>query len=231
MNTIASVVCFSVIVSLYAIGLLNGEPTSKDGAEASDKDNSQINSETKTHNPKYDVPKEQIERLKKIYEISEDPLGDYERRRKEYLEKYKTEYDYDNYDYGDEYDTDMNGAANVQEEHSHNGTDGNVNDTDTLAFDGKNDSLCPACGAREDAKKMRIEAIKNSILQKIGFSSNNLPNVTGKAIPQLPSIQRLIAQHQIQADAPVSSEYNFIPEDEIYGQVKRAYTIGQTCKY
>jgi len=236
----------NTLIYFAAVGIMNtlGETKSKDDT---------LNGlETKTVSEKKSLPKkdpspkedpspreafkeahkEEIQHLIDIFGISEDPLAERDRKRKEMFENYGIDYDdyYNNYDefYGYGYETDKtidNGNKDLIIENENGSSSGPHNETGDA--DESNRS-CPVCNVREEAKANRIAHIKNTILHKIGFSSNNLPNVTGVKIPDLPAIQVLMNQHQMQADESYSTEDDFLPEDEIYGQVKRAYTIGQS---
>lgn len=174
---------------------------------------------------KEDIPIDYLEYLKKRYNIVEDPVGDYERKM--------AEYDfYDDYDY----ETTTYITEDIANEYKgKTETEGALIDseavTETNSSSNETDETCKVCKIREADKKLRLANIKSTILDKLGFSKSNLPNMTGKAIPKIPSLQKLIEQHEMLADAPYEKEDDYLPEDEYYGQVKRAYTIAQKRKF
>ena len=175
---------------------------------------------------KQDIPYDYLDFLKERYDIVEDPAGDYERMMKaEYGEGFfdnDYEYFYDKVpDYGAYVDENLANENTTVDEmistsnETQNGTDGE----------------CKVCKVMESDKKLRLATIKSTILDKLGFSGNDLPNMTGKAIPKIPSLQRVFEQHEMQSDAPYQDYDDYLPEDEFYGQVKKAYTIAQERKF
>lgn len=160
----------------------------------------------KTFKTKEDIPKEYIEELKKIYNIK-DPLP------MEYDEKYN---DFDDYT---EYET--QGSAQTGLDYT---TEDVSENNDTLNETG---DACSVCKLREQDRKFRLETIKRQILNKLGFSNSKLPNMTGKNFPRTPSLQKLIDQYEMQGDQPYGGMDDYLPEDEYYGQVQRAYTMSQ----
>lgn len=174
-----------------------------------------------TYKSKEDIPPELIEKLTKMYDISEDPVGD--REREEEKNRVKT--------YDDYYDEDFTTAIDSEAAQGAYFPITNSDSEEMFATENKTESneTCKVCELREQEKSLRLEQIKSTILNKLGFSSNNLPNVTNKAIPNIPAIQRIIEDHQMQGDAPYPSD-DYIPEDHLYGDIKRAYTIAQSSK-
>lgn len=181
--------------------------------------------ERKSYASKEDIPKDYLDILKKHYNIRED--------QGEYFDEI--------YDSDDDYDYMPSYVQNVDDIYSDNElyddkSDGDLEsdkESDTLKDNATNtedsslNKTCKVCEIVETDKKMRIDSIKNMILSKLGFSSQNLPNMTGKTIPRIPSIQRLIDEHEMQGDAPYNDPNDYLPEDEFYGQVRKAYTIAQ----
>lgn len=152
---------------------------------------------------KEDIPPEYIEKLKKIYDIK-DPIDDYDSNA------YK--------------DYEKNSAASGLDYTSYDVTeDGNeTNDTSN-----ETENACSLCKLREQDKNFRLDTIKGQILNKLGFSNSKLPNMTGKNFPRTPSLQKIIDQYEMQGDQPYGGMDEYLPEDEYYGQVQRAYTISQ----
>jgi hypothetical protein len=199
--------------------------------ELKEKENMQVKKKSaakprkKSFKTKYDIPHDYLEYLKEHYNIVEDPVGDYERMMaEEYGDKF-FDYDYENnYDKMPTYDTYLDEGddeEHTSEEEISNSTDSH-NETD---------SECKVCKVMESDKKLRLATIKSTILDKLGFSSSNLPNMTGKAIPKIPSLRHMIEQQDMQSDAPHQHYDDYLPEDEFYGQVKKAYTIAQKRKF
>lgn len=182
----------------------------------------------KTFKTKEDIPEDYVEDLKKLYNIREDPAADYDRKVKE-----MGNFNYDFYSFGSDYDTygdvytdddyEQKEQTNEVIEHDSEMTENNSTDLG----ESSSNTTCQTCETLEADKKLRLESIKSMILNKIGFSSEHLPNMTGKNIPRIPSIQRLIESHEMQGDAPYNVADEYLPEDDVYGQVRRAYTIAQ----
>ena len=176
---------------------------------------------------KEDIPYDYLESLKERYNIVEDPAGDYERMMKaEYGEGFfdnDYEYFYDKVpDYGAYLDENLAKENTPVAEEKIATSNETQNETD---------GECKVCKVMESDKQLRLATIKSTILDKLGFSSNNLPNMTGKAIPKIPSLRRVFEQHEMQSDAPYQDYDDYLPEDEFYGQVKKAYTIAQERKF
>ena len=148
-----------------------------------------------------DIPQNLIELLNK-----NDPSKDYDEHAKEERTHYlDSEYNYYSTDYVDD-STETNDTSNETQ------------------------SGCKSCKLREQDKQFRLETLKSEILNKLGFSNFNMPNMTGKSIPRTPSLQRLIDQYEMQGDQPYGEVDDYLPEDEYYGQIQKAYTISQQSK-
>ena len=160
-----------------------------------------------TFKSKDDIPKEYIENLKQYFDITDPPP----------LEEDPVYNKYNFMDYKKNSKTTVDSVDSEQ-------TVEDTNETDT------SNETCKSCKQNEVDKTNRIEGIKSAILNRLGFSNFNLPNMTGKKIPRTPSLQKLIEQFDMQGDAPYGGFDEYLPEDEYYGQVQRAYTISQPCK-
>lgn len=169
---------------------------------------------------KDDIPKEYIDELIDYYNIKEDP------------------YALDDQDYRDYSQYGLRNGQNSKGETKIDSKDdkkvetkSKVTDTNIMDSAENENSTCKSCEEREENKKMRLHSIKNSILTKIGFSDTNLPNMTGKSFPKIPSLQKIIEQYDMQSDAPYEVQDEFLPDDEYYGQIQRAFTVSQLRKY
>ena len=167
----------------------------------------------KKYNSIKDIPKDHIETLKEYFDITDPPPIKHE-------EKYK-DFDYKDY----ESHSAVNGLDYTSYEYTEDSNE--ANDTSNETESGG----CSLCKLREQDKQFRLANIKGQILNKLGFSNSNLPNMTGKNFPRTPSLQKLIDQYEMQGDQPYGGMDEYLPEDEYYGQVQRAYTISQPCKF
>lgn len=224
MNPYLSVFCVYICISICSSEKLKSDKMT----DKFDKTKGTSNYRRPTYKTKEDIPPEYLDELKKRYKISEDPLGDKEREEKRRREELGyTDDSYIDDDYGT-FTTELDEAAQSNIYITRN-DDADWKE-DLTANNTETNGTCEICEMRENEKRMRLEQIKSTILNKLGFSSNNLPNVTRKTIPSIPAIKRIIEAQEMQGDAPYASD-EFLPEDELYGQVKRAYTIAQTSKF
>lgn len=60
---------------------------------------------------------------------------------------------------------------------------------------------CNACRMHEDIRALSLQAIKEQILSKLGLKQ--APNMTGRPLPKIPPISRLLDLYGIQSDQPV----------------------------
>lgn len=60
---------------------------------------------------------------------------------------------------------------------------------------------CNACRMHEDIRALSLQAIKEQILSKLGLKQ--APNMTGRPLPKIPPISRLLDMYGIQSDQPV----------------------------
>ncbi|KAJ8680282.1 hypothetical protein QAD02_016069 [Eretmocerus hayati] len=61
-------------------------------------------------------------------------------------------------------------------------------------------SSCHACRMHEEIRALSLEAIKEQILNKLGLKQ--APNMTGRALPRIPPINKLMDMYGMQADQP-----------------------------
>lgn len=148
-----------------------------------------------------DIPKDYVEELKEYYNIKEPE-------------------DYDT----DAVDAESPGDARKISHHKekqHGLDESHLSSNET-----SENGTCKICEVRDEDKRLRLETIRNTILKKLGFDHTTMPNMTGKAIPRIPSIQKIIEQYGMQGDAPYQpTTDDYIPEDDYYGQVQKAFTI------
>ena len=216
MTRLLSVVCFSICVSMYSMEKVRDIKNEKEKKIMDTTEASTTPKEITYTNPLTgeEIPKKWIE----IYNIKEDPLGEKERAI-----------------YGMNPEDFVHEIPEINETVVDNLDDGvdasilNDNSTDSQ----ESNTTCKICQTLEESKRLRIENIRTTILNKIGFSNSNLPNMTGKVIPRVPSIELLMEQYTMQGDAPygVPDDLYYPEEDEFYGQIKKAYTISQTRKF
>ncbi|XP_063986008.1 growth/differentiation factor 8 [Diachasmimorpha longicaudata] len=72
---------------------------------------------------------------------------------------------------------------------------------------------CNACRMHEEIRAMSLEAIKEQILNKLGLKQ--APNMTGRALPRIPPISKLMDMYGMQADQPSSVEPGITHHEEI----------------
>jgi len=224
MNPYLSVLCVYICITICSTEKL------KSGGKLSVKekrDKDALYNARPTFKTKEDIPADYLEKLVEHHDISEDPLGDKEREEKKFREEHGYNYFYDEDD-SNIYTT----AIDKEDDSIYNyiTKDDTEQDKESIANKTEANATCKTCEMHEREKLFRLEQIKQTLLFKLGFSSNNLPNASRKSIPNIPVIKRLMESHEMQGDAPYPED-DYIPEDEIYGQVKRAYTIAQTSKF
>jgi hypothetical protein len=72
---------------------------------------------------------------------------------------------------------------------------------------------CNACRMHEEIRALSLEAIKEQILNKLGLKQ--APNMTGRALPRIPPISKLMDMYGMQADQPQSHEPGITHHEEI----------------
>lgn len=199
----------------------------KEHAKITESVNKQTYYKRKTYATKEDIPPDYLDYLVKRHNILEDPAANYDRLHAANGDPYDNDLTvHDEYvdttDSQDSKTSKENTEESVSKDEHKLKSDENSNETE---------ETCPICEIREQDRQLRLATIQSTIIGKLGFSSNNLPNMTGKTIPQIPSILKVIEQHGMQSDAPYADYDDYLPEDNVYGQVKKAYTIAQKRKY
>lgn len=61
-------------------------------------------------------------------------------------------------------------------------------------------AACNACRMHEEIRALSLEAIKEQILNKLGLKQ--APNMTGRALPRIPPISKLMDIYGMQGDQP-----------------------------
>ncbi|KOX79213.1 Inhibin beta chain [Melipona quadrifasciata] len=74
-------------------------------------------------------------------------------------------------------------------------------------------NTCNACRMHEEIRALSLEAIKEQILNKLGLKQ--APNMTGRALPRIPPISKLMDMYGMQADQPQPLEPGISHHEEI----------------
>ncbi|XP_013394669.1 growth/differentiation factor 8 [Lingula anatina] len=74
---------------------------------------------------------------------------------------------------------------------------------------------CPHCILREEAKRFRIEAIKNQILSKLRLKA--IPNITGLILPKIPPLRSYLDNHPNPNGGMLGDDPNILPQEDVSG--------------
>ncbi|XP_076641622.1 growth/differentiation factor 8 [Halictus rubicundus] len=74
-------------------------------------------------------------------------------------------------------------------------------------------NACNTCRMHEEIRALSLEAIKGQILTKLGLKQ--APNMTGRALPRIPPISKLMDMYGMQADQPQPLEPGITHYEEI----------------
>ncbi|XP_046826886.1 growth/differentiation factor 8 [Vespa crabro] len=74
-------------------------------------------------------------------------------------------------------------------------------------------NACNACKMHEKIRALSLEAIKEQILNKLGLKQ--APNMTGRALPRIPPISKLMDMYGMQADQPQPVEPGITHHEEV----------------
>lgn len=93
-------------------------------------------------------------------------------------------------------------------------------------------NTCNACRMHEEIRALSLEAIKEQILNKLGLKQ--APNMTGRALPRIPPISKLMDMYGMQADQPQplepgTSHYEEI--DEYAAKTESVFALAQPRKF
>lgn len=72
---------------------------------------------------------------------------------------------------------------------------------------------CSACRIHEEIRAQSLEAIKEQILNKLGLKQ--APNMTGRALPRIPPINKLMDMYGMQSDQPQPLEPGITHHEEL----------------
>ncbi|XP_011494685.1 PREDICTED: growth/differentiation factor 8 isoform X2 [Ceratosolen solmsi marchali] len=87
-------------------------------------------------------------------------------------------------------------------------------------------SSCNACRMHEEIRAMSLEAIKEQILNKLGLKQ--APNMTGRALPRIPPISKLMDMYGMQADQPLEPGITHHEEiDEFAAKTESVFAFPQ----
>lgn len=74
-------------------------------------------------------------------------------------------------------------------------------------------NACNACRMHEEIRALSLAAIKEQILSKLGLKQ--APNMTGRPLPRIPPISKLMDMYGMQADQPQPLEPGITHHEEI----------------
>ncbi|CAB0034663.1 unnamed protein product [Trichogramma brassicae] len=83
--------------------------------------------------------------------------------------------------------------------------------------------MCNACRMHEEIRALSLEAIKEQILNKLGMKQ--APNMTGRALPRIPPISKLMDMYGMQADQPLGHEPKITHHEEVDESVARTDVV------
>ena len=89
---------------------------------------------------------------------------------------------------------------------------------------------CNACRMHEEIRALSLEAIKEQILNKLGLKQ--APNMTGRALPRIPPISKLMDMYGVQADQPLEPGITHHEEiDEYAAKTESVFALAQPRKF
>ena len=81
----------------------------------------------------------------------------------------------------------------------------------------------------EELRALSLEAIKEQILNKLGLKQ--APNITGRALPKIPNMSKLIDMYGVQADQPLEPGITHHEEiDEFAAKTESVFALAQPRK-
>lgn len=93
-------------------------------------------------------------------------------------------------------------------------------------------NTCNACRMHEEIRALSLEAIKEQILNKLGLKQ--APNMTGRALPRIPPISKLMDMYGMQADQPQPLEPGITHHEEIdeyAAKTESVFALAQPRKF
>ncbi|XP_029173049.1 growth/differentiation factor 8 [Nylanderia fulva] len=87
-------------------------------------------------------------------------------------------------------------------------------------------NACNACRIHEEIRALSLEAIKEQILNKLGLKQ--APNMTGRVLPKIPPVSKLLDRFEMQADQPLESGITHYEEvDEYTAKTETVFALAQ----
>lgn len=108
----------------------------------------------------------------------------------------------------------------------------NVSSIAAFASNNNRDGGCNACRMHEEIRALSLEAIKEQILNRLGLKQ--APNMTGRALPRIPPISKLMDMYGMQADQPQSQEPSITYHeqmDEYSAKTESVFALAHPRKY
>lgn len=93
-------------------------------------------------------------------------------------------------------------------------------------------NACNACRMHEEIRALSLEAIKEQILNKLGLKQ--APNMTGRALPRIPPISKLMDMYGMQADQPQPLEPGITHHEEVdeyAAKTESVFALAQPRKF
>lgn len=93
-------------------------------------------------------------------------------------------------------------------------------------------NTCNACRMHEEIRALSLKAIKEQILNKLGLKQ--APNMTGRALPRIPPISKLMDMYGMQADQPQPLEPGISHHEEIdeyAAKTESVFALAQPRKF
>lgn len=93
-------------------------------------------------------------------------------------------------------------------------------------------NACNACRKHEEIRALSLEAIKEQILNKLGLKQ--APNMTGRALPRIPPISKLMDMYGMQADQPQPLEPGITHHEEVdeyAAKTESVFALAQPRKF
>lgn len=92
-------------------------------------------------------------------------------------------------------------------------------------------NACSACRMHEEIRALSLEVIKEQILNKLGLKQ--APNITGRALPRIPPISKLMDMYGMQSDQPppepgIAHHEEF---DEYAAKTESVFALAQPRKF
>ncbi|XP_020280465.1 growth/differentiation factor 11-like [Pseudomyrmex gracilis] len=83
---------------------------------------------------------------------------------------------------------------------------------------------CSTCRMHEELRELSLQAIKEQILNKLGL--RQAPNMTGRALPRIPALSKLMDMYGMQSDQPQSFGPTY-EDDEYSAKTESVFALAQ----